>query len=85
MMEIYRQDEQNCPHCDKQLNAAGTRPGIPDTDPRAPQPGDLTVCYGCLAPLAFGPELRLQFATPEEALEALPMINWLRAYKAQQS
>jgi hypothetical protein len=55
--EIYRVPNSECPHCRHRLNACSTL----DT-PRAPRPGDLSVCIGCGEVVQFGARLELQRA-----------------------
>lgn len=62
----FRVPPSPCPHCGKVFDGAGM---IPGNTPEPPKQGDFTVCFECVAPLRFGPELRLEAVTPEEIPE----------------
>lgn len=55
-----------CPSCKATLDGH-----VPHGAARPPQPGDLTACFQCSAPLLFGEGLVLRLLTAEE-LAALP-------------
>lgn len=64
-MVTHRRAPQNCPYCDKTLDA--------DTGATAggsgPKPGDAGICWGCLRPLVFDENLQLRRPTYFEAIE----------------
>jgi hypothetical protein len=79
-----------CPHCGYRMDAVSQ---IGVERPPRPEPGDLTVCFGCGEALQFGPRLAMQKITaaqlaalePDEAAELQRMQVVVRAFLAQQS
>lgn len=51
----------SCPNCGLLHNAATSA----DLDDAIPEPGDLTVCFGCAAVNRFGPDMRLEWVDPK--------------------
>lgn len=61
-MAIFDLPESPCPECGKLLNqCAGW---IDQSGP--PEPGDATICGGCMSMLIFDAHLHLRRATPAE-------------------
>lgn len=58
-----------CPQCHKVLDRADVLIG---DGPATPKPGDITMCIGCAAFLAFTEGLGLRLARPDELAELAP-------------
>lgn len=56
-----------CPSCGYRMDRAGNLTGK-----GAPEPGDLTMCFGCAEVLAFNDDMTHRVVAPEEFLD-LPM------------
>jgi hypothetical protein len=70
--------ENHCPSCHKTLDAVG-EVGTGSKSTQQPQPGDLTVCTGCLRVLCFTEHLGLRLATQAEEGEFAEVIAQFRA------
>ena len=60
-----------CPKCHVVQDAAGAQPG--ESFPRPPVAGDLTICFSCVALLAYDDKLHLR----------IPTVADLRAWEKQ--
>jgi hypothetical protein len=72
-MATRRSSPEPCPYCGKTLDAdSGATPGG-----AGPRPGDVGICWGCLAPLVFDGAMHRRKPTPAEAVEiaAHPVIQ----------
>ena len=60
--KIYGMPECECPTCKRRIDAAGTE----DEQSVGPTPGDLTICFHCLAVMVFNDDLTLRLIEKEE-------------------
>jgi hypothetical protein len=68
--------ETICPYCGRrnELHAEAT-----DPDGRAPEPGDFTVCWGCVGACVFDHDLNLRLPTDEEFDHAIRVARPIQA------
>jgi hypothetical protein len=74
MTENYHVPGSRCLNCSKIVDAAG-----PVSDGRAPQPGDISLCFYCHHVQAYGEDMNLRPLTDEEIVEIAGMPELVHA------
>jgi hypothetical protein len=65
---------QNCPACDRKVDAASKLTGV-----GAPSPGDVALCLYCGYPGIYGDDMKLRLPDADEAAEILANPEVTRA------